>query len=426
MSFSRLSDEEVISYARFHQAHGGLVKESAEDFGISRTAASRRLRAFRERGLSIPPDDHSGLPDPEADAFAVERSEWFVEKQRLQDQILELRKQLREGRRHAAVSVDGPSWPVVEPGPRLNVAPAPAIRPPSREWKTAVILPDIQMGGWHDEHGVLHTTHDERALSVVRQAVRDIQPDKVIGVGDNLDLPNFSLKFVRSPAFARDTQVAIDRFTLFGGELRHDAPGAEIVFIEGNHEKRLTLWALQCAAAAFGLKRGAALPEDWPVLSVPYLCRMEEHGIEYLEGYPANTYWLNERLRVVHGDKVKGRGSTAHLYLGDEDRVSTIFGHVHRIEKAMKTREAFSGPRTVLAECFGCLCRVDGAVPSVRSGLKSNGQPTGGTMNWQQGFGVVEYQPGDGLFTTESVPIFDGRAKYRGQEFVGEGKEAAA
>src|SRR5690606_27749138 len=122
----------------------------------------------------------------------------------------------------------------------------------------------------------------------------------------------------------------IDRATTLCAELRQAAPGAEIVWLAGNHEARRPEYEMENATAAFGLRRGHA-PDSWPVLSVPFLCRMDEHGIEYRPGYPADHYWLTERLKVVHGELVKSQTSTAAAYLGRE-KTSTIFGHVHRRE----------------------------------------------------------------------------------------------
>lgn len=46
-----------------------------------------------------------------------------------------------------------------------------------------------------------------------------------------------------------------------------------------------------------------------------------------------------------------------------------------------------------------------------------HGQPVRTTEDWQQGVGIVRYQPGDGLHAVEHVEILSGWAMWRGQEY---------
>lgn len=311
---------------------------------------------------------------------------------------------------------DGPAWPVIEQGKSVKVATPAATKTGSKRspdgYRTCVVLPDIQIGYFRGADG-LEPTHDEQALSVALQIVKSANPELVVLVGDNLDLPEMS-RYRCSPAWAGTMQAAIDRATQLAAELSVAAPGADIIWLAGNHEERLPNFIKDNAAAAFGLRRGLT-PEDWPVLSVPYLCRFDEFGVEYKPGYPASHYWINERLRVIHGDLV-GQGSTAHKYLSRE-KVSVIYGHIHRREWAELTREDYDGARTILAASPGCLARIDGAVPSTKQGEDLDGRPLRRTENWQQGVAVVTFEPGDGKFFYEQVPIIDGTSFWRGSLF---------
>lgn len=170
------------------------------------------------------------------------------------------------------------------------------------------------------------------------------------------------------------------------------------------------------AMACFGLRRGNE-PESWPVMSVPYLCRMDDYNIEYMPGYPAAEIWINQRLRVIHGDKVASNASTAHKYLGTE-KTSVIYGHIHRREWAERTRSDHDGPRTIMAASPGCLARIDGAVPSTKQGLDLDGRPLVRHEDWQQGLAIVHFEPGDGRFVYEQIPIRDGWAMWNGKEFA--------
>lgn len=309
---------------------------------------------------------------------------------------------------------DGPQWPVIQPGPSYRLPATKATVRTEDGWRTAVILPDIQCGYFRTAAEELEPIHDEAALAVALAIVKAEKPDVVVLVGDNMDACEFG-KYRYSPAFQRTTQATIDRLALLCAQLRAAAPTAEIVWLAGNHEERLPNYLLDNAAAAYGLRKGG-IPDGWPVMSVPYLCRFDEYDITYLPGYPASSYWINERLRVIHGDRVASGGSTAHKYLAGE-KTSVIYGHVHRREWAERTRTDYHGPRTILAASPGCLARTDGVVPSTKGGTDLDGRPLTRHEDWQQGCGIVRFEPGDGRFVYEQVAIHDGWAMHHGREY---------
>lgn len=310
----------------------------------------------------------------------------------------------------------GPEWPVVQQAKPCLVKPPVSAKPKQTDgWNTAVILPDPQIGYRRYEDGTLDPFHDEQAMAVALQLVKHLKPELVINLGDYLDLATFGT-FEQEPAFALTTQAAIDRGHRFLAEQKAASPHAEIRLIEGNHDRRLQKSIIKNAQAAFGLRR-ANVPESWPVLSIPHLLRLEELGVEYVEGYPAGITWINENVCCIHGHKVRSAGSTAAAVVDDE-RVSTIFGHVHRIELQHKTRRTRDGAKHSFAATPGCLARIDGAVPSTKSSTDSKGRPVGSVENWQQGVGVVSYEPGDGKFALELVAIYEGEITFRGRQFV--------
>ena len=309
----------------------------------------------------------------------------------------------------------GPEWPVVKQGPAVKMPPVTTKTKKPTTFKTCVIVPDIQIGYYRGRDGQLEPTHDEKAIHVCLKMIQDTQPEVIACVGDNLDFPEMG-KYLTYPAYAQTTQASIDRATFFCAQMRAMAPNAKIIWLAGNHEERMPKYLLVNAGAAYGLRKGN-IPESWPVLSVPYLCRMDEFGVEYRPGYPAADFWVNEKLRIIHGDRVKSSGSTAHIYLNSE-KTSVIYGHIHRIETAFKTREDFDGPRTIMAASPGCLARIDGAIPSTKGGVDLDGRPLTRYENWQQGLGIVKYEDsGAHRFSYDVIPIYDGWAMYNGKEY---------
>ena len=308
----------------------------------------------------------------------------------------------------------GPEWPVVQPGPIIKL-PKSSTTKKKTALKTCVVLPDMQIGYFRNKEGELEGTHDERAISIALEITNDINPEMVVMVGDNLDLPELG-KYRLSPAFQQTTQASIDRATEICAETRAAAPNAKISWLAGNHEERLTSFMLDNAMAAFGIRQGKH-PESWPVLSIPNLCRLDDFNIEYLSGYPASTVWINEHIKVIHGDLVRSGSSTAMAYLKRE-KISVIYGHIHRREWAEMTREDYDGPKTVTAASPGCLARIDGAVPSTKGGTDLDGRPLKRYENWQQGLAVVQYEEGDGKFNMEMVTIREGWSLYRDKEYI--------
>ncbi len=321
----------------------------------------------------------------------------------------------------------GPQWPLIEKGPKIQLQKPKTKSAPPKEWETAIIVPDIQIGFYRKslDSSELEPIHDELAIAVALAVIEEMKPDQVVMVGDNLDFAELG-KFLTAAPFKQMLQASIDRATMLCAQVREAAPNAKITWIAGNHEARMARYIQTNAEAAFGITRGKSndeLREGWPVMSVPFLCRMDEFGVDYLPGYPESAHYLNSNLVVVHGDKVVSNNSTTKKYL-DNERISVIYGHIHRNELAYRTYRTDQGPRTIMAASPGCLCRVDGAVPSTKSGMDEFGRPIlQGAENWQQGLGIVTYQPfgsGNEWFNYEPMWIYNGRGILRGKEYVAE------
>lgn len=330
-------------------------------------------------------------------------------------------------------SADGviiePKWPIVGQARPTIIKPQKVRRAPkgNGEWKTAVLLPDPQIGFRVYENGSRDTFHDESAIDVALQLVSYVNQkrgvDQVIWLGDFLDLPGQG-KYIGEPSFAQTTQLSIDYGHSLLAKVKATAPDAQQVLIEGNHDKRLTYSIQVNAGASMGVKR-ANLPNSWPVMSLPHLLRLDELGVEYIDAWPNGRHWINPNLFARHGDKVRSGGSTANAYVAGMPHISQVFGHIHRIEMHYRTTFDFEGPKRSVAFSPGCLCRIDGAVPSYGSSIKVDGTPAERWEDWQQGIGIVDYHE-DGRFSITPVHILDGWAYYDGREFHASGNKAAA
>lgn len=311
-----------------------------------------------------------------------------------------------------------PAWQPIERATKVNItAPKPSKKVKSKH-TVHVCLPDPQIG-YRVLNGEKDPFHDEQAMSVALQIVNFLEEtdrvDSVINLGDFLDLPAQG-RFEQEPAFANTTQLAFDRGHLFLQEQRAAAgPDAKIVLIEGNHDRRMEKFIQTNAISAFGLKK--ANTDSLPVMSIPYLLRLDELGVDYIDAYPAGAHWITDQLRAIHGNKARSNGSTAAAYTNDTPHISTIFGHAHRLEIQSRTVFDRNGKIKSMAISPGCLCRVDGAVPSVNGSTKVDGTPATYYENWQQGIAVVTVDQDD-RFYVDLVQIEDGVAFFRGRKFI--------
>ena len=296
------------------------------------------------------------------------------------------------------------------PLPRLDFS------PPKKKLKTAILLPDAQIGFRRYEDGSLDPFHDAKAIDVASQIMAVVQAeshiDKVILLGDIMDLPAQG-RYEQEPSFARTINTTLQAGYEFFAMLRLVAPSAEIIFLEGNHDCRMEKYVRNNAPTIATMRQ---VNSKYPVNSLPHLMRFDELGIEYVSGYPASQYTINPRLIAVHGNKANSNGSTALQYLNKNPMVSVLYGHSHRFELMYRTHNTPEGPKDNMAFSPGCLCRVDWAVPSYNGGVNIHEKPVTYYENWQQGMGVLWYQD-DGFFSVDPIRIHDGRAVYQGTEF---------
>lgn len=310
-----------------------------------------------------------------------------------------------------------PAWPVIQ---RATPILFPVVDIPSKPARDGLKLSlkcaDTQIGFRILSDGAVEEFHDWAAMTVFVEVCRREQPESIVILGDFLDLPSQS-RWAQEAGFARSTQMALDAGYLFLAMLRGVCPNAEIILVEGNHDKRMQNFIETNALAAFGIRR-AGLPEEWPVMSLQNLLRLEELRVTYMDAYPAAAHWDNDTTRNIHGTRANSKGSTTSQYSQELPHISSWVGHTHRAEITYKT---VLGARGEAIESYtanpGCLCKTDGTVPSVHGALHVDGTSAKVVEDWQQGFGALLYNDAG-----ESWPqvhrIKDGRTIYHGQSIA--------
>ena len=282
-------------------------------------------------------------------------------------------------------------------------------KPGKAKFKKALILPDTQTGYMRDlKTGELDPFHDRRCLDIALQVVSKTKPEVIVLLGDMIDLPDWSDKFIRSPEFYFTTQPALIELGWFISQLRILAPDSKIVYIFGNHENRMHNAVINNLSQSYGLKPYGKV--DGPdALSLEYLLQLKESNVECISDYPNGEYWINQNLKVIHGNIAKsGSGETTRELLKNA-RASVIHGHIHRMEFAAKT--VHIKDKIISYGCYsmGCFCRIDGIVPAAAA-----------ANNWQQGFGIVDFEDGNGHFQVQPYSINDGKTLFDGELIVGD------
>lgn len=281
--------------------------------------------------------------------------------------------------------------------------------------KSALIIPDSQHGFRRIEDPSAENgyrwepLHDRAAIDCVLQIADMMGPelDTIVLLGDMFDGAAFSTRWQTEPELRFTSNYSFRE--LYAGlllPLRELCPHAEIIYLEGNHEKRLQDSLVAKLDEARGLRSADTLSGN-EILTIESVLALDSLDIKYVGPYGA-AYWLYDEIRIQHGSKARPAGETASAYLRSATS-SRIWGHVHRLEMAQKKIQTKDGPKLITAASPGCLCRTDGAVPHAG----------GDFLDWQQGVGVV-YSSGDRI-SVQLVPIEDGVAIFNGYTIRGDG-----
>lgn len=183
--------------------------------------------------------------------------------------------------------------------------------------------------------------HDPDAIAAACDFIRDVQPTIVILNGDLLDLYAVS-SFDKDPDRVLSLQYefdickseVLDPVVAAAGE-------AELFYVEGNHEHRLTRWLSRHPEVA-----------SLRALSVPALLDLDKLGIKYV------TYGVEVNdVLITHGKAVAkwSGGSIKRELERQRFGVNMVMGHVHRVG-LFNTWTRTGGVWGIEA---GCLCNLN-------------------------------------------------------------------
>lgn len=245
--------------------------------------------------------------------------------------------------------------------------------------------------------------HDEGLHEAVVAWLKEFKPDRAIMLGDLLDFDQVS-RHRKTPEWTATLQDTIDQGYAVLRAYIEASPNTAWTMLDGNHEDRLRKAILDYLYATYGLRR-AESPEENPVLSVPFLLRLDELGVEWVKSatgsYEDAQVNVTSELAARHGWIArKGSGASA-LQTIDHLRYSVVIGHTHRQSVVFHTAHSITGePKTLL----GCEA---GTLAQVRHGLGYAQAP-----DWQNGFATASIWP-DGQFNVQLAQWVDDRLLWR-------------
>lgn len=250
-----------------------------------------------------------------------------------------------------------------------------------------VALYDLHWG-YERRNGHKTPLHDQKALNVALQFIKDFQPNHVILGGDILDCGSISHHNHGKPG-------AVEGFRLMGdaAELRKaliepleaSTPKSTLTYIVGNHEDWLNdlVEKIPALEGIVDVRSMLKLGKKWKVV---------EQGEAHKLG----------KLVFIHGDQIKGGIHSAKAAVEAYQR-NVFFGHFHTHQAYTRSSALDMNGHT--GTSVPCLCK---------KGPKYGG---GAPNRWIQGF-VYGYQDGTS-FNAYVVTIIDGRAFINGKLYKG-------
>ncbi len=249
--------------------------------------------------------------------------------------------------------------------------------------ETTVVLSDMHI----PEHNV-------KAIRCAEKIIADIKPDRLVYLGDILDLAVLShwnkdkRRVVEGKRLINDYEVAnkvIDsNIKACGKNLK------EIVYIEGNHEK----WIEDYLDSS---------PEIEGMIELKQGLKMDARKMTLV---PLNRFYRIGKLYLTHGAQSKVDRAIHHAKaMVDLAGRSVMFGHHHSSQQFVKVGIVDDTDRHIAISIPG-LCNLN---PEWRHNDPSS---------WMHGFAIIYTLP-NGNFNHYVVNIINGKAVFNGKVYEG-------
>jgi predicted phosphodiesterase len=236
--------------------------------------------------------------------------------------------------------------------------------------------------------------HDQRCINVVLKIIEQTQPRYIIHVGDALDAYPIS-KYDKSIERKHTLQDEVNMVREHFAQVRLASPSSTVLWLEGNHEDRLTrlLHSLQGPARALLDLDVVRKSLTWPVI-----VGTEELGIEFVPRAEQSQRKLLPKFIIKHGDKIRPESAQAARAEWEQYGRSGASGHTHKLGSYFHRDH---NGNHVWTET-GCCCKLSGQEYIV-------------DPDWHQGCVEFTFEPRSGAVQVEPVKIHNGMAVFRQQ-----------
>lgn len=243
-----------------------------------------------------------------------------------------------------------------------------------------IAIPDIQA-----------PRHDPVAVDTAIQIVKGEKPDVVIFIGDVADLKSVSKyqdKSWQEAAITADVEIGaageiLDRFD------KVIPPKSRKIFLEGNHDRRLSLWFIQNAAK---------LGPNFSGNDIAAQLDLRDRGYEYIPT-EQQPYRIG-KVGFIHGWYTNLYHAAKTVRMAGQN---VLYGHTHDYQVSTGPHLEQEAPR--IAMSMGCLC--DFRQPYLDS--RAN--------NWIHGVGIVYIDEKTGKFWPYFAPIIAGECVINGKVY---------
>lgn len=237
--------------------------------------------------------------------------------------------------------------------------------------------------------------HDDRAIKLMYQVLRDVKPDKLFIVGDFIDFKPISTYAKDANTMSLKEEIELGRKYLLEHIMiaKEANPNVEIWWLFGNHEARMEKALARDADQFQDLEVDGEL-----VNSIPHLFSLKKLGVKF---QPYKTRYNLHNVSIEHGSFVSqkaGQTATKHM---ESRGVSVIHGHTHRLGLIYRR----VGHIQQFGIELGCLCSL---TPDYSF------EP-----NWTQGFAIATYDKETKVLYPQLIPIISYTCMYGAKQYKG-------
>lgn len=206
--------------------------------------------------------------------------------------------------------------------------------------KTALIIPDLHIP-FHCKHYLdliisIGSDYHKKSAAI----------DQIILLGDLLDFFGVSLhpKLPSAMSVRATIRDEIYQGNQFFDLLKKNFKGAQIVYLEGNHEQRLSRYIAQ------------KCPDLFDLINIKDLLQLEKRGVKFVpfarHGSHQLFQVLNSSLYARHAPPSQGENCASETL--KKKHCSLVFGHTHRAQSF--TAKNLNG---VEMSCYSLGCGID-------------------------------------------------------------------